>query len=99
MKDENPFDKIDYRSEEQMKRERALSGKSQTTGCADLPEGLSELRYHLKEALDSLNKFSGYNEAGKKYVVEATERSLDQAYKYLKYFQHNDHVEHDKKRN
>ena len=29
---ENPFDKIDYRPEEQMKRERALSGKSQTAG-------------------------------------------------------------------
>ena len=62
---------------------------SQLDGCADLPQGLSELRYHLKEALDSLNKFSGYNDAGKKYVVEATERSLDQAYKHLKYFQHN----------
>ena len=63
--------------------------KSECAGCADLPVGLSELHYHLKEALRSLEKFSGYNESGKLYVVGSVERSLDQAYKHLKYFQHN----------
>jgi len=66
-----------------------VSGKSRTIGSTDLPSGLRELRYHLKEAIDSLDKFSGYNDAGKRYVVESTERSLDQAYKHLKYFQSN----------
>jgi len=53
MKDENPFDKIDYRSEEQMKRERALSGKSQSAGS------VFDRVAELEDAIVNIFKWTG----------------------------------------
>jgi len=67
---------------------RGLSGTC-PSDCS-LPDDLRGLRYHLKEAMREIDNYTTYNDAGKRYIVMATDMHLVYAFKHLKHFEAND---------
>ena len=57
--------------------------------CSHLPDDLRILRWHLKQAIVEIDKFTRYNESGKRFVVEAADRHISDAFKRLNHFNAN----------
>ena len=67
---------------------KPASGCAGQSSCS-LPEDLRILKYHLKSAIADLDKYEGYNESGRRYIVESVDRVISDAFKRLNHFKAN----------
>ena len=71
-----------------MTEAKTASGCTGPSSCS-IPEDLRILRYHLKSAIADLDKYEGYNESGRRYIVESVNRVISGAFKRLNHFEAN----------
>lgn len=61
-------------------------GPKAPSGSAELPEELKRSRSYLRQAINNLDKYTEFNEHGKRYAISSCEIMMTEAFKLLKYF-------------